>query len=344
MLCKPDCWTSRPVTSALKATAVAHPNIALVKYWGKRDDRLILPYQSSLSITLGELEVTTTVQFAAAREQVELHGEPAQGLERARITEVLDRVRSMARARQGGARVSSRGNFPSAAGLASSAAGFAALAMAARAAAGLASDVRQTSILARLGSGSACRSLQGGVCVWRRGQARDGSDSYAEQLFTEAHWPELRLVVALVGRQAKEVTSREGMQHTVATSPYYVAWVENAEGEVERAIEQIERRDLEGLGRIAERNAWRMHASALAADPPLCYLRPETLRLVLALPQERRNGLPVWFTLDAGPNPVLLTDANQLTQVQSLADALGAQETICCKMGGDAHLSEPHLF
>src|SRR5258708_19478757 len=148
MLCKPDCGTSRPVSSALKATAVAHPNIALVKYWGKRDERLILPYQSSLSITLGALEVTTTVQFGADREQVELNAEPAQGLERARITEVLDRVREMARARVGPMRVSSRGNFPSAAGLASSAAGFSALAMAARAAAALASHVRQTSILA----------------------------------------------------------------------------------------------------------------------------------------------------------------------------------------------------
>src|SRR5258707_14525973 len=107
MLCKPDCWTSRPVTSALKATAVAHPNIALVKYWGKRDDRVILPYQSSLSITLGELEVTTTVQFAAASEQVELHGGPTQGLERALITEVFDRVRSIALTRQSRAGVSS---------------------------------------------------------------------------------------------------------------------------------------------------------------------------------------------------------------------------------------------
>src|SRR5262249_15648808 len=154
--------------------------------------------------------------------------------------------------------------------------------------------------LARLGSGSACRSIEGGVCVWRRGQAPDGSDSYAEQLFTEAHWPELRLVMALLGGRAKEVTSREGMQRTVETSPYYPAWVENAEGEVERAIEQLQRRDLAGLGQIAERNAWRMHASALAADPALCYLRPETLRVVLALPQERRSGIPVWFTLDAG--------------------------------------------
>src|SRR5262249_1761687 len=155
--------------------------------------------------------------------------------------------------------------------------------MAARSAAGLPVDVRQTSILARLGSGSACRSIEGGVCVWRRGQAPDGSDSYAEQLFTEAHWLELRLVVALLGGRGKEVTSREGMQRTLETSPYYPAWVENAEAEVERTIEQLQRRDLAGLGQIAERNAWRMHASALAADPALCYLRPETLRVVLAL-------------------------------------------------------------
>nr|WP_228558606.1 hypothetical protein [Myxococcus sp. AB056] len=139
----------------MKATALAHPNIALVKYWGKRDDALILPHQSSLSLTLSPLSVTTTVEFGAASDQVELNGHTAKGSERDRVLRLLELVRTQAKADLGPAKVVSRGDFPMAAGLASSAAGFAALAVAGRAAAGLPSEPRAASILARMGSGSA---------------------------------------------------------------------------------------------------------------------------------------------------------------------------------------------
>lgn len=331
------------MSPARKATAVAHPNIALVKYWGKRDDALILPHQSSLSVTLAPISVTTTVEFGAAADRVELNGKTAQGEEARRVVRVLDVLRGGA-AGLGGAKVVSRGDFPAAAGLASSAAGFAALAVAARAAAGLAGDFPEASRLARLGSGSACRSVQGGCCVWHRGERPDGADSFAEQVFSEAHWPELRLVVAVISRDEKEVGSRDGMRRTVQTSPYYPAWAADAELEVPKAIEWVRRRDLEGLGALAERNAWRMHATALGADPPLCYLKPSTLALIAALPDERLRGLPVWFTLDAGPNPVLLTDAAHEEEVVRLARSHGAAEVVRCQPGGDARVVSAHLF
>jgi diphosphomevalonate decarboxylase len=326
-----------------KATAVAHPNIALVKYWGKRDDALILPHQSSLSVTLAPIAVTTTVEFGAAADAVELNGKVAKGEEARRVVQVLNVLRAQV-AGLGPARVVSRGDFPAAAGLASSAAGFAALAVAARAAAGLAMDPKEASLLARLGSGSACRSVQGGTCVWRRGERADGADSYAEQVFAQGHWPELRLVVAVISRDEKEVGSRDGMRRTVQTSPYYPAWAADAEREVPRAIDWVRRRDLEGLGALAERNAWRMHATALGADPPLCYLKPATLQLIQALPLERQRGLGVWFTLDAGPNPVLLTDAAHEEEVVRLARAHGALDVVRCEPGGDARLVPAHLF
>jgi diphosphomevalonate decarboxylase len=326
----------------LKATAIAHPNIALVKYWGKRDDALILPHQSSLSVTLGPLAVTTTVEFRPGADEVELNGKEAEGTERARVIHVLDALRK--EGVFGPARVVSRGDFPASAGLASSAAGFAALAVAARAAAGLHRDVRAESMLARLGSGSACRSIQGGYCAWRKGERADGQDSFAEQLFPEAHWPDLRLVVALVSREEKEVKSRDGMRSAVETSPYYPAWAKDAEAEIPRATALIAARDLEGLGALSERNAWRMHATSLAADPPLCYLKPATLQLVLGLPEARRAGTPVWFTLDAGPNPVLLTDAAHEAEVVALAKAAGARDVVRCGPGQDARLSAEHLF
>jgi len=327
-----------------KATARAHPNIALVKYWGKRDAALVLPQQSSFSVTLAPLEVTTTVEFDAGPSRVELNGQEASPLERARVLALVDRVAQEAARPLGGVRVASRGNFPVAAGLASSAAGFAALARAARAAAGLPEDVARTSRLARTGSGSACRSVQGGFCTWHRGVRPDGEDSLATQDFAETHWPELRLLACLVSAAEKDVSSRDGMQATVETSPYYRAWVEDAEAEVHRARDAVRRRDLEALGALAERNAWRMHATALAADPALCYLRPMTLSLLLGLKAARAKGVPVFFTLDAGPNPVLLTTAEHVGRVEALARAAGASDVVRCAPGGDARLVEEALF
>ena len=152
------------------------------------------------------------------------------------------------------------------------------------------------------------------------------------------------MVVAILSRDEKDVKSRDGMKHTVDTSPYYAAWREDAEGELARARALIAARDLEGLGALAERNAWRMHASALAANPPLCYLLPGTLALINSLKEQRRKGVPVWFTLDAGPNPVLLTDAKHEVAAEALARACGAEDVVRCVPGGDAELKAEHLF
>ncbi|NOK08706.1 diphosphomevalonate decarboxylase [Corallococcus exercitus] len=328
----------------MKATVRAHPNIALVKYWGKRDDALILPHQSSLSLTLAPIHVTTTVEFGAPSDTVELHGHAAKGSERDRVLRLLDAVRVQAGRDLGPAKVVSRGDFPMAAGLASSAAGFAALAVAGRAAAGLPEDTRASSILARRGSGSACRSVQGGFCEWQRGERADGEDSYALQRFDAGHWADLRMVVAILDRGEKEVKSRDGMKNTVETSPYYPAWVKDAEAEVPRARELIAKKDLEALGELCERNAWRMHSTSLAADPPLCYLNSSTLGLIQHLREQRKKGVPVWFTLDAGPNPVLLTDAAHEVAAEALARACGAVDVVRCVPGGDATLLSEHLF
>ncbi len=330
------------MSEAKKATARAHPNIALVKYWGKRDEARILPHQSSLSVTLSPLSIEATVSFEGSADRVEINGKEAHGKERQRVLGLIDSVRKPGGL--GPVRVVTRGDFPAAAGLASSAAAFAALAISARAAAGLPRDVRQESILAREGSGSASRSIQGGVCIWRRGDLADGSDSYAEQLVSESHWPELRLLVCVVSDAEKEVSSRDGMRHTVETSPYYEAWVADAEVEVTRAAALIRARDLAALGTLAERNAWRMHATALAADPPVCYLRPSTLAILEQLSPARRRGLPVYFTLDAGPNPVLLTLADHESAVAGIAREAGAKDVVHCTPGGDAVVIDRHLF
>ncbi|MCL2011350.1 MAG: diphosphomevalonate decarboxylase [Cystobacterineae bacterium] len=330
-------------TASGKATAVAHSNIALVKYWGKRNEALILPWQSSLSVTLAPLEVKTTVAFGAQQDEVHINGKEAKGNERARVIALADVLRKEMPV-LGPVCVHSGGNFPASAGLASSAAAFAALALALRSAAGLARDVEATSLLARLGSGSACRSVQGGICVWSRGEREDGADSFARQHFAPQHWPGLRMVAVILSGEEKAVKSRDGMRSAVETSPYYSAWVKSAEEDIERALQAIGACDLEQLGALAERNAWRMHATSFAAKPPLSYMRPSTLAMLLALEEERQKGTPVWFTLDAGPNPVLLTEEAHLPKVLAFADRFSPLDIVVCHPGGDARLLESHLF
>jgi diphosphomevalonate decarboxylase len=305
---------------------------------------LVLPHQSSLSLTVEPLEVRTTVCFHQREDEVVINGQAATGQARQRVLTVMDKIRTRAPAPLGAVRVESAGGFPSGAGLASSAAAFAALALAGASAAGVGVSSEELSQLARLGSGSACRSVQGGFCLWRKGKQKDGRDSFAEQVFPQNHWPELRLLVVLLRKDEKEVSSRDGMRHTVETSPYHAAWSQDAEAEAARAEAFIGLRDLEALGALVERNAWRMHASALAADPAVCYLLPKTLELILALREERKKGLPAYFTLDAGPNPILLTDVAHERAAESFAKALGALEVVSCRPGGDARIVSTPLF
>lgn len=327
----------------MKASALAHPNIALVKYWGKRDTVLNLPHQPSLSVTLEPLAVRATVQFGVAATSVVINGQPAGADEARRLLAFLDLLGAAGGAR-GPVRVQTHGEFPVAAGLASSAAAYAALAKAATLAAGLADDGRALSILARQGSGSACRSIDGGVCIWRRGVLADGSDSYAEQLVDQHHWPALRMIAAVVDRRHKRVSSRAGMRRSVESSPYFDAWCHDADAELSRARQFVLRRDLEALGTLSERNAMRMHAVAMSADPPLCYLEGATLDLIRRVEQARASGLPVWYTLDAGPNPVLLTDADHEAQVCALLADAAVPQVVTCRPGAGARSISEHLF
>jgi len=283
----------------MKATALAHPNIALVKYWGKRELDRNLPAAGSVSMTLAGLETETTVEFVEGLESdsLQLDGEPiSSGEELDRVENFLDLVRE--RADIGVyARVESRNSFPTAAGLASSASGFAALAKAGTAAAGLELTDPELSALARRGSGSAARSIFGGFVEMKTGGDREAR---ARQLADESHW-DLRCVVAETAGE-KSVGSTEGMLHTERTSPYYDAWLEVANRDVARVRTAIEEHDFDELAEIAETSCMRMHASALAADPPLIYWSGATLEVIERIRSARRDGLDVFFTVDAGPH------------------------------------------
>lgn len=294
------------------ATAVAHPNIALCKYWGKRDRALNLPSTPSLSLTLAPFATTTTVEWGTAADTFELDGRPADGEPARKVFQALDRLDPG----RPPCRVVSANSFPTAAGLASSASGFAALLVAAAAARGGPVDLGALAVLARRGSGSATRSLHGGWVEWPMGERADGLDSHGVPVAPAEHW-DVRMLVAVVSAGPKDTSSTDGMLHTQATSPYYPAWVVQAPADVEAARAAVRHRDLEALGRVMERSALRMHASMFAADPGLCYWRPASLAAMDAVRALRREGVSAWFTMDAGPNVKVLCAAGDAERVRA---------------------------
>ena len=310
-----------------RATAVAYANIALVKYWGKRDEAMHLPEAPSLSIALDRLSTTTTVELGVPGDSLVLDGRAAGEGELRRARLLLDAAGIGQRAR-----IESRNSFPTAAGLASSASGFAALAVAACAAAGLARTSRQLSALARRGSGSASRSVPGGWAAWE--------DEFAEEVAPPGHLP-LRAVVAVCGEGEKDVGSREGMKRSRDTSPYHAAFIAQCRRDYAEARRLLRDRDLPALGALAERNALRMHADALAADPPILYWEPPTISCLQALRRLREGGVGAWATIDAGPHVVALCAPEHAPRVEIALRALpGVQDVLVCAPAGGARVVE----
>jgi diphosphomevalonate decarboxylase len=325
------------------ATAQAHPNIALIKYWGNRDQARRLPSNPSVSMNLGGLTTTTTVEFdpALQADVVVLGGREMRGPARARVVRLLDQVRhkTSETLRETSevyyARVDSRNDFPSGAGLASSASGFAALALAASAAAGLNLSEADLSRLARLGSGSACRSVPGGFVEWSMGD--DEQSSYAHSIAPAEHW-DLRDVVALIDLGRKPVGSTEG--HAVAdTSPLQAARVATVPDRLARARAAVLERNFSALAEVVELDSLMMHAVMITSSPSLMYWQPATIAVMQAVINWRRTGLPACTTIDAGPNVHVLCLAEAAAEVaRRLSRIAGVREVIVTHAGGPVKL------
>lgn len=318
------------------ASAVAHPNIALTKYWGKLEGMHRMPSVPSLSMTLDAMSTATTVTFddALARDEIVLNGSVASDKEALRATELLDRVRASAGI-AGKARVESANDFPTASGLASSASGFAALVVAAAKAAGLDWDAARLSDQARRSSVSAARSIFGGFATLAAG-APGREVLSAEPIEGSVDW-QLAISVVVTTLKQKDVGSTEGMAHTSTTSPYYPAWVANAPRLFERARHAVATRDLEALGVVAEESAFAMHASAMAAAPALIYFNPVTLAAIERVRLLRKEGTQAYVTIDAGPHVKVLSrevDAAKVTA--ALRDVAGVEKVLIARPGGPA--------
>jgi diphosphomevalonate decarboxylase len=318
-----------------ETTARANVNVALVKYWGKRDPVLNLPTTGSISLTLDGLWVESTCAFGGeGPDQCIIDGEVASGPDGERLRSFVDVVRSEAGV-QAPSHVRTTSGVPTGAGLASSAAAFASVAVAASRAAGLHLEPPALSALARRGSGSASRSIFGGFVEWRRGERADGRDSIAEPLLPANAWP-VRMVVAVTSTARKAVSSREGMARAAA-SPLYPAWVETAEADLAEARRAIAARDLEALGFVAEHSAMKMHAIGLAARPPLLYWRGATVECVHRVWSLRADGVRGWVTIDAGPQVKVLCEPADAERIAAaLREVAGVERVLTCAPGEGA--------
>lgn len=325
-----------------KATAIACSNIAFIKYWGNRDAALRLPLNNSISMNLDHATTLTTVAFEAtlADDEIVIGDREASAVQRARVVAHLDRVRALARI-ETRARVYSRNTFPMGAGIASSASAFAALSLAATRAAGLALSERELSILARQGSGSACRSIPAGFVEWLAGTS--SADSYAVQIAPPSFW-DLRDVIAVVSTTEKHVGSTEG--HAAASSSHFLAARLQAVPErLARVRHALATRDLEMLGNAIEQDAIELHLIAMTSRPPIFYWSPGMVRVIQAVHAWRAEGVAVYFTLDAGPNVHLICEARDADSVVARVRAIPEVLQVIVNAPGDAaHLTDQHLF
>lgn len=309
----------------------AHTNIALIKYWGKENDDLIIPKNNSLSLTLDAFYTETRVTFddTLEKDTLILDGEEQASSVLSKVEGVLNLVREKAGITTY-ALVESKNYVPTAAGLASSASGLAALAGAASQAAGLDLSDTELSRLARRGSGSASRSIYGGFAEWQKGT--NDEDSYAVPV-DDANW-DLGMLFIVVEDAKKDVSSREGMRRTIETSPFYQGWLDTVNEDLEAMKQAISNQDIEEVGKIAERNAMKMHATNLGANPPFTYWSPDSVRAMAAVRNLREKGFTAYFTMDAGPNVKIVCKQSDMRDIkQELEKEFDAHQLIEAQPG-----------
>lgn len=323
-----------------RASAQAQPNIALVKYWGKRHDGLNLPAAGSLSITLEALHTRTEVAFDATLEDdaMSLDGrhDPEQAHKVSAFLDIFRQVGDIATR----ARVTSSNDFPTGAGLASSASGFAALTAATDRALNLELDARELSAMARLGSGSAARSIFGGFVEMAAGTRADGKDAVATPLLEAEAWP-LKVVVAITTREKKSIGSREGMAHSRETSPFYDRWIDAVNDDLIEARTAVRSRDFEKLADIGEASCLAMHATMLSSRPGLVYWNAATLECIHCIRKLRSKGVGVFFTIDAGPQVKAVCLPEAAARVaEALHNVAGVKEVLVSGLGEGARVVE----
>jgi len=314
-------------------TSKANSNIALIKYWGKRNHKLNLPAVGSISVTLDSLHTTTTVEIVDNNNDIIfINGAPAREKEFDRITQFLDLVRKSYNIKSY-FNISTSNNFPLGAGLASSASGFAALAHGVVNAAGINLSNKELSILARQGSGSAARSVFGGFVEMKLGGNGDSDLDFAEQIAPKSHW-DLSVVILVTSGVEKKISSTNGMNMTAYSSPYYNAWISSSNSDIYEAKKAIAQKDFEKLADVTEFSTLKMHALAMSARPGLIYWNGTTLELINEVRELRADGVPVFFTVDAGPQVKIICPSDEKEKIKKhFVNRNGIEKIIVSDLG-----------
>lgn len=324
----------------MKKTAKAYANLALIKYWGKADEKLNLPANSSFSVNLSKLFTVTTVSFSRefTKDIIEIKGiRNEAAIEK--ISGFLDRVRTMASSKLK-AKVSSLNSFPIASGLSSSSSAFASTALAAVSALRLNLSEKELSVLARKGSGSAARSIPGGFVQWDK--ALQDEASFAFTVFPPDYFDLVDMVVIIADRE-KEISSREA-QKSAFSSPFFQERLKRIPAKMKKMKSFIKERDFPHFGELVEEEALELHTIMMTSRPSYIYWYPETLRLMRLIKIWRKEGLPVYFSLNTGHNLHLLTQSNQNERLKSKLKTEGIKDIIVNYPAGKAHLVNDHLF
>jgi diphosphomevalonate decarboxylase len=321
-------YNSEDMTETNIVTSIATPNIAFIKYWGKRDyTGLNTPNNSSISMTLDETVKTTTSVFFSSKikkDTIFINGVEDSILakevsEKSRyMNAILNKMRSLSKINYH-ALIVSENNFPSGAGIASSASGAAALVIALNEALSLKMNTKELSIMARQISGSACRSLYGGIVKWHKGSRDDGTDSYAEQIFKKEHWKELIDIIAIVDSGTKKISSSIGHEATVKTSTLYKERPAFAERNIEEIEKAIKNKDIDLLSRIIMKDSNNMHATMLDTWPPIMYLNDSSKEIIYNIHElndsQKNEKYIAGYTFDAGPNAHIITTEEHRDEV-----------------------------
>ncbi len=326
----------------MKYTAVAPSNIAFIKYWGKKNEELRLPTHTNISMNLSNLLTTTTVEFDGKykKDEVTIDGQ-SDGKDAHKVSRHLDRIRKLAGFSLN-AKVVTNNNFPSGTGLSSSASGFAALTVAAAKAAGLSMSEKELSILARIGSGSACRSIPDGFVEWKEGT--DSDSSYAQSLFPPDHW-DIADVVAVASREKKEVPTTEG--HKLAqSSPFYATRLSHMDEKIRLCRKLIKENDFASFGDLIEKEALEMHAVMITSNPSLIYWLPATVTIMKEVQGwRRRNAVEAYFTINTGQDVHVICRKRDAKKVEeNLRSIPAVTRTIVNAPSIGARLHDSHLF
>jgi diphosphomevalonate decarboxylase len=316
----------------MRAIAKAQPNIALIKYWGKRDSIRNLPAVGSISLTLDELFTTMDVELDRALDldELQVNGRLAKSL-LPRVSKCLDDVLGAGRMR---ARVLSESNFPIAAGLASSASSFAALVVAASSAGGRERTTDELAVLAGQASGSAARSMYGGFVELRN----DGDGIAVSTILGGEAWP-LRIVAAVTSTAAKPVSSGDAMEASRKTSPFYSRWIEEQDMDLSTARDAIAIRDFGKLASIAEHNCLKMHSVMWTSRPPVVYWNASTIACLERVRELRADGVSAFFTIDAGPQvKVICLPEDEPRVIAALSEIGGVESVLASGIGAGAAL------